>query len=98
MPPVVEAVVLATSAPGTADSPERFNVTGTEHVTGLAALAGALVTAHVMFTLPVKSFRGVTRNIAVFPAALPAVTLMEVEESEKVALLIVTTTLAVPPT
>jgi hypothetical protein len=89
---------LATSAPATGESPERFNVAGTEQVTGLVAPVGALVTVHVRFTMPVKSLSGVTRNIAVSPVVLPAVTLIVVEESEKVALLIVTTTLAVPPT
>jgi hypothetical protein len=98
VPPVVSAVVLATSAPATAESPERSNVAGTEQVTGLVAPVGTLVTAHVRSTTPVKSLSGVARNIALSFVVLPAVTLMEVEDNEKVALLIVTTTLAVPPT
>jgi hypothetical protein len=58
--------------PVTGPVPVMFTGELTAHVTGLVALAGAVVTVQPRFTGPANPFAGVAVTVAVLPVVAPA--------------------------
>jgi len=71
-PGVVAPLVVTVSVPVTAPVPVTFTGDPTLHVAGELAPLGAVVTAQLRLTLPVKPYDGVTVIVAVSPVVAPA--------------------------
>ena len=67
-------MLAAVSVAVTAVVPVTDSEVGTVQVTGLTALAGAVVTAQLRATVPVNPFEGVMLTVDVLPVVAPAVT------------------------
>lgn len=75
-PAVVVVVVLMVRVAFCDAVPAMVTEDGTPQVAGLVAPVGAMVTAQVRLTAPVKPLEGVTVMMAVLPLVAPAVMLM----------------------
>jgi hypothetical protein len=91
-PVVVVEVVETASAAVAAVAPPMATEVGREHVAGLVAPAGLVVTAQVRLTVPIKPPDGVTLIVEVLPVVAPATIVRELLFAESANVLEVTVT------